>query len=159
MSKPHHARATTDTETADGELDQSPLLSLVGYQLRRADIAMRQTFTRDIVNVFNLRPVEFSVLVLLKHNSQVTHKRLSQALDVAPSNMVAVVGRLKKDGLLTRARNPSDGRSIILKLTAKGETLETEVRSAVEHMEAEALASWKNSEHEQLLELLQRVRP
>lgn len=157
MSKPRDANLKTGT--ADDQLDQSPLQSLLGYQLRRADIAMRQAFTRDIVNVFHLRPVEFSVLVLLKHNSQVTHKRLSQALDVAPSNMVAVVGRLKKDGLLTRARNPSDGRSIILKLTAKGETLEGRIRTAVEDMEADILADWESEKHEQLLGLLQRVRP
>lgn len=159
MSKTRDASIKTDIDFDTDQLDQSSLQSLIGYQLRRADIAMRQAFTRDIVNTFNLRPVEFSVLALLRHNTQVTHKRLSQALDVAPSNMVAVVNRLKKEGLLTRARNPSDGRSIIFKLTAKGEARETQVRSAVEKMESAVFARWDDKELEQLLKLLQRVRP
>jgi DNA-binding MarR family transcriptional regulator len=156
MSKAQDEPSGAYVDAGGEQLDQSPLESLVGYQLRRADITMRQAFTREIVETFERRPVEFSVLVLLRHNTGVTHKRLSQALDVAPSNMVAVIGRLKADGLLTRARNPSDGRSIILRLTAKGEALEQRMRVAVERMEARVLADWDTPEKEQLLSLLAR---
>ncbi|GAB3677164.1 MarR family winged helix-turn-helix transcriptional regulator [Salinisphaera aquimarina] len=145
-------------KTGDASLSQASLKPLVGYQLRRADIAMRQAFSRHIGEPFGLRPVEFAILTLLADNERVTHKQLSEALDVAPSNMVAVVAKLKKSGLLARARNPDDGRSIVLALTREGRDLETRARSAVTAMEDQLLGAWDAGDREHLLAMLDRFR-
>lgn len=152
------AKKTHSPQRSERVLDQSCLKSLAGYQLRRADIAMRQAFAEHIAETFDVRPVEFSVLVLLAANAEVTHKQLSHALDVAPSNMVQVVAGLEKRRLLKRRQNPDDGRSMFLLLTATGRRLEERVRRAVTVMENDLLAPWPSGERERLLEMLRALR-
>ncbi|MGN8159645.1 MarR family winged helix-turn-helix transcriptional regulator [Salinisphaera sp. RV14] len=119
----------------DEALDDSGLRELVGYQLKRADLAMQKLFAREIGEPFQLRQIEFSVLVLLACNERLTHKRISAALGVAPSNMVSVMSALEARDLVIRRRNPTDGRSAFWQITEAGATLEHRAAMAVREME------------------------
>lgn len=158
MSKDAPGAANSADDATPSTSDDSVLRSLVGYQVRRADIAMRQAFARRIGTPFGLTPVEFSVLVLLGESGQLTHKQLSEALAVAPSNMVLVVGRLRKRELITRTRNPDDGRSIFLLLTDAGQALRDQARAEVERMEDEMFAGVDRHARAQLLHTLRQLR-
>ncbi|AWN15302.1 MarR family winged helix-turn-helix transcriptional regulator [Salinisphaera sp. LB1] len=116
-------------------MDDSGLRELVGYQLKRADLAMQKLFAQEIGEPFQLRQIEFSVLVLLACNERLTHKRVSAALGVAPSNMVSVMSALEARGLVIRRRNPTDGRSSFWQITEAGATLEHRAVLAVRAME------------------------
>ncbi|RJS91082.1 MarR family winged helix-turn-helix transcriptional regulator [Salinisphaera sp. Q1T1-3] len=120
-------------------VDDRSLRGLAGYQLRRADLAMQQYFVREIGEPFDLRQVEFSVLILLAANAALTHKQISESLGVAPSNMVAVMNKLAGRMLIERHEHPHDGRSFLWCLTAAGQTLEAEASGAVARMEARVL--------------------
>ncbi len=124
----------------DDALDDTALRALVGYQLKRADLAMQQNFSRRVGEPFALRQVEFSVLVLLSANDNVKHKQISAALGVAPPNMVAVMSALETRQLITRRQNPADGRSSFWQLTDAGVELERAAMAAVHEMEASHVA-------------------
>ncbi len=119
----------------DATLDDSGLRELVGYQLKRADLAMQKLFAQEIGEPFQLRQIEFSVLVLLATNEQLTHKEISAALGVAPSNMVGVMSALEERRLVVRRQNPADGRSSFWQITESGAKLERRAATAVREME------------------------
>lgn len=89
-----------------------------------------------------LTPVEASVILLIGGNQGLTQSAIGRALGIQRANMAPLVARLETRGLL--ARNPADGRSHTLSLTADG----TSVHDAVMHI---------TNEHEALL--LKRIAP
>lgn len=120
-------------------VDDTGLRQLMGYQLRRAEMAMQQRFSLAIGVPFRLRQIEFFALSLLSTNRAVTHKQISEALAIAPSNMVGVMSALEDRDLVMRRANPSDGRSFFWSLTVAGQELVDRAGAAVARMEAGAL--------------------
>jgi DNA-binding MarR family transcriptional regulator len=141
---------------AAAPLDQQALLGLVGYNCRRAYLPILSLFLTRLAPL-KLRPVEFSVLMLLSSNDQVTQKRLSEALCISPPNLAVLVERLQRRGLLERVGHPLDRRSRILHLTAAGRTLLQQARPQVVALEREATAALTDGERDQLMMLLQRI--
>ena len=141
---------------ADAPLDQRGLLGLVGYNCRRAYIPIMALFLERLAPL-KLRPVDYSVLVLLRVNTGVTQKRLSQALHVSPPNLAVLLDKLEARGLLERVRNPDDRRSQILHLTAAGRRSVDAAQSTVEQLERDATPGLSDAERALLIGLLQRI--
>jgi DNA-binding MarR family transcriptional regulator len=118
------------------KLDQSPLLGLLGYNVRRTDLCLNQAFRRQITEVYKLKPVEFSILTLITRNHDVTHKELGHALDVAGPNLALIIAGMQKRKLVVRRPNPADGRSMHLEASPKGLALLKATTVAVDAMEA-----------------------
>lgn len=116
-------------------VDDSRLRALAGYQLRRADLALQQSFVREIGTPFGLRQVDFSVLVLLASQPVLAHKQISRALGVAPSNLVGVMNALAERELVTRQADHRDGRRVLWTLTEAGRALEAQAAAGVAAME------------------------
>ncbi|MCS6886124.1 MAG: MarR family transcriptional regulator [Acidobacteriota bacterium] len=67
---------------------------------------------------------QFDVLAQLeRHPEGVTFSELSKELLVTAGNLTGVVDRLEKSGLVVRSSVPTDRRSVLLRLTEKGDTL------------------------------------
>jgi DNA-binding MarR family transcriptional regulator len=118
---------------------------------------MQQAFVQRVAKPLALRQVEFSVLMLLAKNNRVTHKQLSTALAVAPSNMVGVVAGLERRHLIERVSNPADGRSFFWRLTDGGDKLQRCALETVSAMEADLLADWPRPERAEAHALLERL--
>lgn len=143
-------------ETAAQPLNQDLLLSLVGYNCRRAYLAVMPLFD-ERMEKYALRAVDFSVLTLINANPNLTQRRLSQAVNVSPPNMATLLDRLEERGLLVRQRNPFDKRSQTLVLTAEGAKICAKAEETVSELEAEATGMLTDAERAQLLHLLQKV--
>lgn len=143
-------------EAADQPLNQDMLLSLVGYNCRRAYLAIMPLF-HERMSELDLRAVDFSVLSLLLANPNITQKRLSGAINVSPPNLAILLDRLEQRGLLLRQRNPLDKRSQTLVLTNEGARLAAQAEVRVSALEADATAALSDAERAQLLRLLQKV--
>jgi DNA-binding MarR family transcriptional regulator len=143
-------------EAAEQPLDQSMLLSLVGYNCRRAYITIMPLFEKRMAK-YDLRPVDFSVLSLLKANPNITQKRLSQAINVSPPNLATLLDRLENRGLVVRQRNPLDKRSQTLVLTPDGMRMCIKAEKTASELETEATAALTDAERAQLLGLLQKI--
>ncbi len=98
------------------------LETIIGYSLRRAQIVVFQDFHERFARI-QLRPVEFSILVLLAQQPGIRQADLSAALGVRPANMVALVNGLRERQLVCREPDPADRRAQALKLTPAGADL------------------------------------
>ena len=157
--RPATAKAPAATISAAAKqparLDQSALQSLAGYSLRRAEVLMRQHFTRTLAD-WDIRGAEYSVLVLTASNSEVTQADLGEALNIKRPNMVSLIERLEKRGLIVRRVHQRDRRNHILSLTEKGEALLTDIEDPVRQMDRRVTACWTARERAQVVALLQR---
>jgi len=105
-----------------GKLVQGLLPDLVGYNLRKAQIAVFQNFQASVVP-HDITPGQFGVLILIHENSGLSQSELGNAVGIDRSTMVAVIDRLESRGLVVRAPSPKDRRSYALRLSPEGESL------------------------------------
>ncbi len=136
-------------------LDQSALQRLAGYSLRRAEVLMRQHFTRTLAD-WDIRGAEYSALVLTATNKLVTQADLGEALNIKRPNMVSLVERLEKRGLIARKVHEHDRRNHILSLTEKGEALLADIEGPVHELDRRVTSCWSARERALVVELLQR---
>lgn len=151
-----HDETAPPVRASDAPLDQARLLGLVGYNCRRAYIPILSLFLARL-EPLRLRPVDFSVLVLIAANDRVTQKRLSRALNVSPPNLAVLLDKLQARKLITRVPNPLDRRSQILHLTDHGRDVTGQAEVIVAGVELEATAGLDECERELLMKLLQRI--
>jgi DNA-binding MarR family transcriptional regulator len=67
-----------------------------------------------------LRPGDFAVLSTIGVVQPVTPTDLAELLGMRPTSLSAALKRLGGGKLVSRSRNPADGRSVLLGLTAAG---------------------------------------
>jgi DNA-binding MarR family transcriptional regulator len=115
-------------------VDQSRLLRYLGYRLTRTEIHIHKLFARRVAEL-DLKPSEFSILVLLDANPGIYLRQLGEALDISPSNLVPVVERLVQRGLILRQPDPRDRRLQQLHLTDTGRVLQGRAEGDVARFE------------------------
>jgi MarR family transcriptional regulator for hemolysin len=130
---------------------------LLGYVLTVAAIPPLKVFDRCISEPFQLRRVEFTILVLVHDNVDTTTKHLGRSLRVSLPYLTVTLDRLQERGLLTRVRSEVDRRSQIIRLTEQGQTLLREAQAVASTMEAELLAVFSPGERTMLFELLNKL--
>jgi DNA-binding MarR family transcriptional regulator len=116
---------------------KDPLLDLPGYSLRRAAAAVMGDFVARL-EPLGLRLSEVSALLLVGANPGITASQLGRMLDIQRANMVPLIARLETAGLVRR--EPLDGKSHALGLTAAGLARLGEARSLIDRFEADLLA-------------------
>jgi len=104
------------------QLDFGPLQDLFGFHLRQAYTPFGQAY-REAAAAFNLKPSQFTVLMLANHNPGRRQSELAEALNIERSNFVPIIDDLETRGLLNREKSPEDRRSYAIKVTAKGRKL------------------------------------
>ena len=102
------------------KVDTSYLESLIGYNARRAALAVIEVFLQRMA-VFDLRPVDFSVLSLITHNPGITSRQLCSTLGILPPNLVGMINALERREIVSRKPHPTDGRAMGLHLTGGGQ--------------------------------------
>jgi DNA-binding MarR family transcriptional regulator len=140
----------------DGATDFGVLPETVGYWLRSAQAAAAQSFVRG-QTASALTPGQFAALVLIDRNSGLTQQRLSRALGIDKSTLVATLHRLSARALVRRMRSGADRRENELSLTAKGRTALARLTRHVRAQERRLTARLSARERATLLELLARI--
>jgi DNA-binding MarR family transcriptional regulator len=137
-------------------VDTRFLRTLVGYNARRAALVIIDSFVREMA-VHGFRPVDFSVMSVIKDNPGVTSRQLCAELNIQPPNLVGMVQTLEKRGLIERQAHPSDKRATGLHPTPAGlELMHGAERTATE-LETRMCAKLDLKQRTQLLKLLQAV--
>lgn len=138
------------------QIDTRHLDSLVGYNARRASLAIIEVFLRHMA-VYALRPVDFSVLSLVAHNPGITSRQLCMTLSIQPPNLVSLVNTLEKRELITRHPHPHDGRAMGLHLTAAGKKMMQKAEQTAAQLEESATARLSEAERKTLIRLLKKL--
>lgn len=81
------------------------------------------------LEVFNLRPAESTVLMVIDANPGITQSEIGRLLDIASANMAPLASRLQERDLIVRV--PVDGRSQGLSLSDAGRRLTQRVGKVV----------------------------
>ncbi|MFM2274276.1 MAG: hypothetical protein RL211_148 [Pseudomonadota bacterium] len=146
----------TLTESTVDRVDTSPLESLMGYNARRAALTIIGLFMQRM-SVYDLRPVNFSVLLLITHNPGITSSQLCSVLGMLPPNLVGMINQFEKRLLIERRPHPSDGRAMGLHLTTSGHQLMRDAEKTATTLELDATPRLSTSERKTLIRLLQKV--
>ena len=105
---------------------------LLGYHLRRTQVAVFKHFAETVAVVEDMTPGLFGMLQVIAANPGLSQSRLAEAMGVDRSTIVKVVRQLDRRGLIERTASPQDGRSYCLRTSPRG-------RQAIERMEANIL--------------------
>lgn len=155
-SAPSEAPAETTTTANAGELDTAYLETLLGYNARRAALAVIAVFLQRM-EPFGLRPVDFSVLTLIAHNPGITSRQICTALDILPPNLVGMIKSLDKRGLIERRAHPTDRRAQGLHVSAAGKRLQREAQTTATQLERDVSQALTADELQTLNHLLRKV--
>lgn len=138
------------------KIDTSYLESLLGYNARRAAVEIIGLFLKRMA-VYDLRPVDFSVLSLITHNAGISSRQLCTELNILPPNLVGMINTLEKRELILRKPHPSDGRVIGLHLSEIGIKLMKEAEQTAKDLEDDAASKLTATERKTLMRLLQKI--
>jgi DNA-binding MarR family transcriptional regulator len=145
-------------DDAPRPLDHGALDEVLGYQLSLADVPSKRLYFRHIGTPFRLRPVEYSLLVLvLSNGNDVTQKQLGQALSLPAPNLTILLDKLAERGLIARERSDIDRRVQHVRLTAQGARLAREAHACVPAMEREWAGLLSVEEKALLARLLRKM--
>lgn len=154
------AAPVTETPAAEAEVDSGIdtryLESLLGYNARRAALAVISVFLQRM-EPYGLRPVDFSVLTLIAHNPGITSRQLCAALDILPPNLVGLIKSLDKRGLIERHPHPTDRRAQGLHLSPAGKKLQKSAQTTATALESDVASRLSAKELDTLKGLLRKV--
>jgi DNA-binding MarR family transcriptional regulator len=149
-------KKSTPCDSAGKAIDVGPLAGKVGYALRRAQLPVFD----EVITAFaelDLRPAQYSVLVLLAHAPGLKQSDVAGALGIQRANFVALFDGLERRGLARRSPTPNDRRSYALYLTEAGEGLLGRAARLDAELEARLDARLGPGGRQQLLKLLGQV--
>jgi DNA-binding MarR family transcriptional regulator len=132
------------------------LPGLLGYHLRRAQVAAFQNF-REALAAFDVTPGRFGVLQVIAANSGLSQSELGAVLGIDRSTVVAVIDRLERAGLVRRLPAPNDRRSHALALSEGGAATLAELERRVLAHERDIAGDLSEAERATLIALLRRV--
>jgi DNA-binding MarR family transcriptional regulator len=140
-----------------GGLDHGRMQKLLGYNLAQAGIPSLRIFKKRIGEPFQLRRLDFTILMLVASNPHVTQRQISLALEVSAPRLTLVFDKLVERELITRTRSESDRRKQYIALTRQGTALVRKAERVADHMEEELLGHLSDLEKALLFQLLEKV--
>jgi DNA-binding MarR family transcriptional regulator len=117
----------------------------------RAVVGKLKRRFREQVNVGDLTASQVSVLLRLENHGPATTSSLARAEAMRPQSMASVVAALEAAGLVSGARDPMDGRQVLLSLTQACRTWLTEGRAAREDWLARKIQARLSPQEQQAL--------
>lgn len=103
---------------------------------------------------------QYSVLAALSKQGPMTPRELADREHVQPPSMTRTVARLVEVGLVARSEHPTDGRQVVVTITAAGEQEVRETRRRRDAWLAQRLAALTPAERAtlaQATEILRRI--
>ena len=131
--------------------------SVIGYLLAQAAVTAGVVFEREVGAPLQLRPVEYTILSLLREQPGLSSARLAQLLAVTAPNITAWVDRLAKRGWVERKPSATDRRERELHATAEGAALAEQATRRLVAAERQAFTQLTSGERAILAELLQKL--
>ena len=150
------ANKKSGRDAAAGGVALGTLSSLLGYHLRRAQVAVFQDFGANVDGA-EITPGQFGVLVVIAANAGLSQTQLGTALGIDRSTVVAVIDRLEARGWVVREISPHDRRSHALRLSAEGNAALSRLTERVRAHEQNIARRLTAAEKSTLIELLSRV--
>ena len=137
-------------------LDYDVLDDLLGYSLRRAQLAMFASFD-EATRGKHLTPPRFTALVVIGANPGLSQTVLGRVLGIARSGAMLMTDLLEARGLVERRRRPNDGRAWGLHLTRQGEQFVGTMKRRVLELDFKKAGLLTRTERRELQRLLEKL--
>ena len=134
-------------------LELGVLKNLIAYQLRRAQMAMFQSFNKQLEQV-NITPGQIGLLLKIRHNSGISQTALARANGIERSTLGEIIDRFEKRQWVERRKHATDRRAYALFLSDQGDALLDRVLPQLMQLEADFTQDWDDDEKATLLKLL-----
>jgi DNA-binding MarR family transcriptional regulator len=128
----------------------------VGYLLPQLGFETARRFKSAMTEI-GLVPRQFDLLRAIETFEAPTQNAVADWLRIPPSSMVALVDQLEERDLVVRRTHPTDRRSRILCLTARGKKLLASAARPAKALEAMICVGFTAGERQKLLDMLIRV--
>ncbi|MDQ1717532.1 MAG: hypothetical protein QOE89_1485 [Pseudonocardiales bacterium] len=138
------------TGVRERENDSLPALTAGMRQLILRGEHLRHVLARQL----RLGASDLSALGHLDSDGPLTPRELATRMDITSGSITALLDRLERDGLLSRANNPSDRRSLIISITPTGRDTVRWVYEQFETAMHGALAAIGDLSRDRLAEIL-----
>lgn len=149
--RPRKAAAQKPDEIDLGHLDH-----VLGYVLRRAQIAVFKDFRRTFAR-FDISPTQYAVLSVLADHPGLRQGDVSVALGIKRANFVAVLDELERRGLARHVAVENDRRSRTVMLTEAGAAITADIRALHANNEARYAALLPAGKHAEMIAMLQAL--
>jgi DNA-binding MarR family transcriptional regulator len=133
------------------------LPNLLGYNVRRAHMALWRDFNRT-VGVGIVRPGIFSMLVLIDENPGIAQIEIAAQLAMDKATIVGLIRMMQKQEWIERRRSRSDRRRQDLFLTTKGKQELAVLRRDMIGHEARFINMFSRQELMQFFDFLRRIQ-
>lgn len=133
------------------------LPDLVGYALRRAQLAVFRDFSKAFSS-FDIRPVQYGVLTVIELNPGLKQQDVCFALGIRRANFVPLLNDLERRGLAERGPSANDQRANALYLTEKGKALMRELRKVNKAHEDRIAAGLSREKRSLLIRTLNKIK-
>jgi DNA-binding MarR family transcriptional regulator len=151
--RPSRARGAAEPRPPAQTADLGRLVGHLGYFVRRAQIWIFQDFIRTLADL-NIRPAQYSVLLVIEANPGLSQAALSQTLGIERARLVRLLDGLEARKLMQRRRSKSDRRSHFLSLTAQGRSALGQIKVMADEHEQRLAQKVGIRSHKTLLRLL-----
>jgi MarR family transcriptional regulator, transcriptional regulator for hemolysin len=111
----------------------------------------------DRLSELGFRFAYVPVLAALQDGSSRPQKDLARIAEIEQASMAQILARMERDGLILRERDPNDGRSTLVSLTATARKRLPFARQALRQASREAVAGLDETDVQTLGRLLERV--
>jgi DNA-binding MarR family transcriptional regulator len=155
LPSPHRPRTLAPIPYVAG-VDYDVLDELIGYSLRRAQVAMFLAF-HEATRGLEITPPRFTALVIVGANPGISQTTLGQVLGIARSGAMMLTDWMEDRGLAERRRRPDDARAWGLHLSARGERLVASMKGRVLAEDRRRAARLGTGERRRLLALLKKL--
>jgi DNA-binding MarR family transcriptional regulator len=126
----------------------------------RLAVELAKTARRLMTQLHPDDPLRFPrvlVLATLAHQGPLSQREVSEAIDMDPGDLVALVDALEELGFLTRERDPRDRRRYSLEITEAGRVALHERRNFAVRMNDQLFAGLLPAERSTLEDLLRKA--
>jgi len=149
-------RTRTAAARADKQLDLDVLPSLLGFNIRRAQISLWRDFNQNVADG-EVRPGVFSLMLLANANPGIAQIEIAEQLAIDKASVVALVDRLEDTGWVQRKRSTEDRRRQGLFLTPAGVKAYKALKKEMVEHERKFVERFTDAECRTLISLLQRL--
>jgi DNA-binding MarR family transcriptional regulator len=155
---PPRRRRSKQSEWFTAPIKVGILPNLLGYNIRRAQIALWRDFSRT-VGEGAFRPGMFSLLVLVDANPGIAQVDLARVLDQDKAAIVGLIDSLQRRRWLVRRKSSVDARRHGIFLTTAGKAGLEELRHEMLEHEQRFARLFSNDEMTALISLIRRIHP
>jgi MarR family 2-MHQ and catechol resistance regulon transcriptional repressor len=124
--------------------------------LMKAHRALRRAAIRSIEST-DLGLSDFGVMELLLHKGPQPVNEIGRRIELTSGSITTAVDRLAARGVVTRELHPTDRRTRMVRLTARGEQAAQKAFAAHKQSMDAAAAPLSNAERETLIQLLKKL--